>query len=132
MDIIDILENEGALIDALEIRLNIPDTILNLFVVPRELYFYPFEDNNVEKYLKVAKSEMDISLGIISQCTNDISILNFKLILAHYFACLKDSKQAKVLFDEFNSAGVSLNHCAFWLKKIHEKLSLKFTKMPDI
>jgi hypothetical protein len=127
-DLVDIQQQAGNAVNALEARLGIPDEVISQVFSPFTAGFFnrPQFFDYRRKCLDLSKKQMDIVYNELARFGRDISILTFKLRLAYYFMFFKEIDRAYPLYKDFEDSGISINHFADWIRGYHDKLQSAF------
>ena len=127
-DLVDIQQQAGNAVNAMEARLGIPDEVISQLFSPFTAGFFnrpPFFDYR-HKWLDLSKGQMDIVYNELTGLGRDVSILTFKLRLSYYFMFFNEVEKAYRLYRDFEDSGISINHFADWIRGYHDKLQSAF------
>ncbi len=127
-DLVDIQQQAGNAVNALEARLGIPDEVISQVFSPFTAGFFnrpQFLDYR-RKCLDLSKKQMDIVYNELARFGRDTSILDKKLRLAFYFMYFNETDKAYRLYKDFEDSGISINHFADWIRGYHDKLKSVF------
>lgn len=133
-DLVDIQQQAGNAVNAMEARLGIPDEVISQVFSPFTTGFFnrPQFFDYRRKCLDLSKKQMDIAYNDLARFGRDISILTFKLRLAYYFMFFNEIDKAYQLYKDFEDSGISINHFADWIRRYHEKLQSAFITLNKI
>ncbi len=127
-DLVDIQQNEGNAVNAMDARLGIPDEVISQVFSPSTHGFFnrPQFYEYRQKLIDLAKKQMDIVYAELVKFGLDTSVLTFKIRLAYYFMHFNEVEKAHGLYSDFEDSGISINHFADWIRVYYDRLRYAF------
>lgn len=119
IDIIDIYQKNGMLIEAIFVDLDIADECFS-----SENYFY---ENNMKPIPKKKMEEhVRLAADSLMKLKKYPRVVEGNIRLAVYYMVLNEKVKAKKHFKAFEEAKIPIHHFAFWIQKDYEGLCKEF------